>query len=84
MQVQKSKKKCVQKGYIWNPAKFACENDRYAESTIDDSMILCDEVFKSITTNFNEKKVICNLKNVYLLLTFLLITMILIIAVTFP
>ena len=50
MQVQKSKKKCVQKGYIWNPAKFACENDRYAESTIDDSMILCDEVLQQILT----------------------------------
>ena len=55
--------------------------------SIDDSVIVCDkniEVIKTIptkaiptkttSTNFKEKKVNCKTKNVYVLLTFLLIT----------
>ena len=37
---------------------------------------------KTVPTNFNEKKVICNMKNLYILLAFLLITMTLLIATT--
>ena len=64
-----------EKGYIWNPAKWSCENGRYAGSIIDDSMIMCDGIIettksiltktvpaKSIPTNFNEEKAICKIK----------------------
>ena len=37
---------------------------------------------KTVPTNVNEKKVICNMKNLYILLAFLLITMTLLIATT--
>ena len=54
---------------------------------MDDSTIICDEVIKSyneetktIPTNFNEKKVIC--KTQITLLAFLLITIVLLIAVS--
>ena len=55
---------------------------------MDDSAIACDEVIesndeetKTIPTNFNEEKVICKMQNSYILLTFLLITIVLLIAV---
>ena len=48
---------------------------------MDYSAIICDEVIKSydkeiqtIPTNFNEKKVTCKTRNIYILLAFLLIT----------
>ena len=47
-------------------------------------MITCDEIIedtKSIPTNFNEKTIICEAKNLYILLTFLLITIALLTAV---
>ena len=47
------------------------------QSIVDDSMIICDEVIKAyneeiktIPTNFNEKKVICNTQRFYILLEF--------------
>lgn len=66
--VQKFRKKCVKKGYIWNSAKCARENGKYLGSIIDDSVITHDEIIettkgiltkttpkKSISTNFNKK-----------------------------
>ena len=42
---QKSKRiSYVQKDYIWNPATWACENDKYLASIIDDSVITCGEI----------------------------------------
>ena len=56
---------------------------------MDDSGITCDEIIesydqetKTILTNFNEKKAICKMQNFYILLAFLLITIVLLIAVT--
>ena len=56
---------------------------------MDDSAIMCDEVIKpydketkTIPTNFNEKKAICKMRNFYILLAFLLITIVLLIAVS--
>ena len=50
------------------------------------TIIACDEVIgeetKAFTTNFNEKNVICNTKKIYIFLTFLLITVVLLIAVS--
>ena len=54
-----------------------------------DSVIMCDEVIesyeketKAIPTNFNEKKAICKTQNFYILLAFLLITIVLLTAVS--
>ena len=75
-----------EKGYIWNPATCSCENSRYAKNIIDDLEFTCDETIEttksimtktflpSFLTNFNEEKVICKMKNVYILLAFLFIT----------
>ena len=51
---------------------------------MDDSAIICDEVIESYEekTNFNEKKATCKKQNLYILLTFLLITVALLRAVS--
>ena len=75
---------CAKKNYIWNPTTCSCENGKYLANIIDDSVITCDEIIedtKSIPTNFNEKTIICEAKNLYILLTFLLITIALLTAV---
>ena len=44
--------------HIRNPARYRCENGQYLASSIDDSVITCDEIkeeAKAVTTNFNEK-----------------------------
>ena len=68
------------KDYVWNPTTFDCENWKYLASIMDDSMITCDEVIKSyeekiktISTNFNENKVISGTQNVCILHAFFLI-----------
>ena len=84
------RKYVCEKGYIWNRATSCFENGRYAEIIIGNSAIMCDKIIetakstlaktvsaKSIPTNPNEKKVICKINNFYILLAFLLITMIL-------
>ena len=49
---------------------------------MDDSGITCDEIVDIIKgRNFNEKKVTCKTQRFYLLLAFLLITIVLLIAV---
>ena len=73
-----------EKNYIWHPTTCSCENGKYLANIIDDSVITCDEIIedtKSIPTNFNEKIIICEAKNLYILLTFLLITIALLTAV---
>ena len=49
-------------------------------------MITCDEIIeeeiKTITTKFNEKNVIYKTKNIYILLTFILITVPLLTAIS--
>ena len=64
-----------EKDNIWNPSKCVCENGKYLASIIDDSTIIWNEVIKSneeeirtISTNFNEKKVTCKTQNFYALL----------------
>ena len=50
---------------------------------MDDSVIICDEVIESYEeTNFNEKKAICETENFYILLTVLLFTTTVLIAVS--
>ena len=78
-----------EKDYVWNPTICNCENEKYLASTMDDSTIICDEVtesydeeIKTISKNFNEKKVTCKTQNFYVLAAFLLITIALLIAVS--
>ena len=49
---------------------------------MDDSAITCDEIIDVEETNFNEKNITCKTQNFYILLAFLLITIILLIAVS--
>ena len=77
-----------EKDYVWNTATCNCENWKYSASIMDHSAIRCDEIIESYKeeTNFNEKKpkktTTCKMQNFYILLTFLLITIALLIAVT--
>ena len=44
------------KDYIWNPAKYSCENGKYLGSIIDDSLITWDEIIdttKTVSPSFN-------------------------------
>ena len=34
------------KVYIWNPATCSCENGKYVESIIDDSVVTRDEIIE--------------------------------------
>ena len=52
-----------------------------AEAKTNDKAKSCDEM-KTISTNFNEKKATCKMQNVHILLTFLLTTIALLIAVS--
>ena len=78
-----------QKDYVLNPPTYNCENGKYLASIMDDLTIICDEVIKlynevikTIPTNFNEKNITLKTQSFYILLTFLLITTILLTAVT--
>ena len=55
---KKKKEKCMKKYHIWNPATSTCENGECIESTIDDSVIMCDEIIE--TTIKNPTKTIKN------------------------
>ena len=80
----------VKKDYILNPATCDCKNCKYLASIMNDSTIICDEGTKSydegitiIPTSFNEKKLTCKIQSFYILLAFLLITITLLVAVSF-
>ena len=86
------KKYICEKDYFWNSATCNYENGKYLASIVDDSAIICDGVIGSYAKlslkddyeqiNFNEKEAICKTRNFYNLLVFLLITIVLLIAVT--
>lgn len=71
-----------------NVETCSCENDKYAGDIANDSFTTCNEITetiksaliktvstKSIPTNFNEKRLVYKIKNLYILLVFVLITM---------
>ena len=41
------KRHVCEKDYVWNPAKWNCENGKYLASIMDDSAIICDKVIDS-------------------------------------
>ena len=66
------KKRHISKKDVWNLATCNCENEKFLANTMDDSVIICDEIIdadvkakwhdeetKMFSTNFNEKKAIC-------------------------
>ena len=67
-----------EKDHIWNHNTCSCENGKYLERVMDDSVNTCHEIIesydeerKTIPTNFNRKKANFKMKNVYILLVFL-------------
>ena len=74
------KRNICENDYIWNPATCNCENGKYLVSIMD--TIICDEIIDVKETNFNEKDITCKTRSFYILLTFLLITITLLIAVS--
>ena len=73
-----------EKGYIWSPARYICENGKYVNSIMDESGIICvkviqpyDEDMKAKSyheTNFNKKEATWATESFYILFVFLLIT----------
>ena len=91
--VECKKRHICEKDYIWNLATCSCQNVKYLASIMDDSAITCDEIIddeatsndeetKTFPTNFNETNINYRAENFYILLTFLLITIALLIAVS--
>ena len=70
------------KDCVWNPSTCNCENGKYLASILDDSVIICDEIIYAEEKTLNEKNITCKTQNFYILLTFLLITIVLLIAVS--
>ena len=67
-----------EKDHIWNHNTCSCENGKYLERVMDDSVNTCHEIMesydeerKTIPTNFNRKKANFKMKNVCILLVFL-------------
>ena len=64
------KRHLCEKGYVWNPTTFSCENGKYLANIMDDSAVIFNEIIyaavksydeetKPFSTNFNEKKATC-------------------------
>ena len=85
------KRHVCEKDYIWNPATCSCQNRKYLASIIDDSACdenidaeckLNDKETKMLPTIFKGKNLTHKTQNFYILLTFLVITIALLIAVS--
>ena len=76
---------CAKKDCTWNSSTCTYENGEYLRIIIGDSVITCNEIIKkakTIPTNFTENKVTWKRGYFYILLTFLLTTISLLIAVS--
>ena len=64
-------------------ATCSCKYGKYLASIINDSVVMCNDIInaetKTVATNFNEKNAICKTKDFYILLAFLLFTIVLLI-----
>ena len=76
-------KKCHvrEKEYIWNPARSSCENGKYLANIMNYLVIIWNKIIepypektKFIPTSFNKKKAMHKTENLYVLLSFSLIT----------
>ena len=82
MWVSKSKKTSVsKKHYIWNSSTNTCKNSKYLENITDNSVFTCSEIIdavrwestKLMSINFNDKRLIYEMGNFYVLFALLLI-----------
>ena len=62
------------KNYIWNPATCSCENGKYVASTIDDSVVMCNEIIEETKAIPKAFPASSSSTKFYIVLTFLLIT----------
>ena len=74
------KKHICEKDSVWNPATCNYENGKYLASIMD--KIICDKMINTEETNFNQKNIAGKTQNFNIVLTFLLITITLLIAVS--
>ena len=53
-----------EKAYIWNPASSSYKNSKYLASSIDNSLIICEEIIDAEANSYDEetKTVTTNLK----------------------
>ena len=83
--IQRVKHHTCEKDYILNPATGSSENEKHLTSTTENSLITWNEIIgvktKTVGKSFNGKNVICKTKNIYILLAFLLIIIVLLILV---
>ena len=52
----------VKTDYVWSSNTCICENGKYLDNIMDDSVVICVEVTgrkKTIPTNCNEKNITC-------------------------
>ena len=70
----------VKKNYVWNPATCNCENGKYLASVMD--KVIFNEIIAGKETSFNEKNITCKIQSSYILITFLLITIALLTAIS--
>ena len=76
--MQKFKKTCMSKNYIWKPCTCIFKNGKSLEYIIDDSLITCREITdtmqstKTMSINFNNKKATYKMNNFYILLAVLI------------
>ena len=76
--------------YIWSPSACTCEKGKFLGSIIGDAVFMDDKIIeltkaiptKTISKNFNEKKVKCKIENFYISITFLTITIAVLLAVS--
>ena len=82
----KKKKKICEEDYNWNPATCSWEKDKYLANIIGYPVIRCYEIIdaetKTAPLNFNKKNINGETKSFHILLTILLISVVLLIAVS--
>ena len=74
-----------EKHYAWKPVTCSCKSGKYLANMIDTSVTSCHDIretTKIVRTNFTKEKVTCKTKDFFFFLTFLLITITLLIAVS--
>ena len=70
----------TKKVIFWNPARYSYKNGKYERSIIGDSVVICNEIIEeTIKTKTIQTK--STSTNFYILLSFLLITIALLIAI---
>ena len=74
------KHQICEKVYVWNCATCSCENGKYLVCIIN--KIIHVEIINVKETNFNEKNITSKTQSLYILLTFSLIAIALLIAVS--